>query len=329
MSDEQIYNWKEIEAESRAGMVCPDCFESELEEYPAFARDYDSRRKKIIHGTRCPNCDKRVDPQKVRTMLKSRSFGIGSLSISFGALRSLISRSYVKYAAGFLAAVMVLFFIPAIGMAALDGGGPQFDQGSNDVIHTDGDWEIRETENGYIITNGQVLICHGGIRDSIDDGDCAYTDSETAKARLEAFLADERWLFNGTAPNVSTSGERLSTINYLHGSIVDQDEEPYSGGTIVFADTGRTVEADEDGEYELDEHLDPGTYEIYAYTADASTVPFEIEVGENGRVSVVGTPDSALYVANNDGTVAQNRLNFVATSKYNIGASGGVDVDIS
>lgn len=328
MSDEKIYALEDIEAETRAEMVCPSCFEKGLEPSP-LAMDYDGRRKKIIHATQCSQCGS-VDPDEVEKMLKSKSYGFGGLSISLSWLRNLLTSDAAKWSGGFATAILVFVLIPAVALGAVggsgDGGQANPSDGTNVAFSQDG-WNVELVDGEYVITDGERYLCHDGISDTVGD-DCTYSDADTGEERLLAFLNDEEWQFDGTAPNISDSGERLSSINYLHGMIVDQDEEPYAGGEIVFADSGRTVEANSDGEYELNEHLEPGTYELYAYTDTASTIPFEIEVGENGRVSVVGSPDSALYVSNEDGTIAQNRLNFVATTQYDIGASGGVDVDV-
>jgi hypothetical protein len=343
MSD--IYTPEDIEAETRHEMVCPRCFEQGLAPYPAFARDYDDPRQQLIHGTKCPQCDERVPPETVRTMLKPKQFGIGSLSFDLSWLRGSVSRSALKYAAGFFAAIFVFVVIPTVGMAAIDGGGAGFQDGGDSpydgtqVVSTEGGWNVVDLGDqvgggdGYIIANETAILCHDGVRELPENpadiaSVCTYESPEVGGDRLEAYLSGTEWQFNETELNISDGGERLSTINYLHGTIVDEDENPYSGGTIVFADDGRTIEADSNGEYELEEHLAAGTYEIYAYTDSASTVPFEIEVDENGRVSVAGNPDSALYVSDDDGTLAQNRLNFIATSQYDIGASGGVEVDV-
>ena len=343
MADE-IYTPEDIEAETRREMVCPRCFERGLEPYPAFARDHDDPREQMIHGTRCPQCDERVSPEAVRKMLKPKEVGVGSLSIELGWLRGLVSRSTLKYATGFFAAILLFGVIPSLVMGALGGGGVGFGGGESpyggtEVVSSAGGWnviDLGERAGGgdrYIIANQTHLLCHDGIRELPENPAdipqlCRYESPDVADDRRQAHLDDEEWRFNQTDPNVTDGGEYLSSINYLHGTLVDQDEEPYSGGTVVFTDTGRTVEADSNGEYELDEHLNAGTYEVYAYTASASTVPFRIEVDENGRVSVISSPDSALYVSDGDGTIAQNRLNFIATSQYDITASGGVDIDV-
>jgi len=341
----EIYTPEDIEAETRREMVCPRCFEQGLAPYPAFAREYDDPREQLIHGTQCPQCDERVPPETVKTMLKPKRFEIGSLSFNFGWLRGLVSRSTLKYATGFFAAIFVFVILPSVVMAAVGGGGgPGFTTtdapyGGTEIISSEGEWDVIDLGeysgdgDGYILANETSILCHDGVRELPDDpaeigSMCTYDTPDIAGDRLDAYLSDTEWQFNETAVNITDDGERLSTINYLHGSIVDENEDPYSGGTLVFADEGREIEADNNGQYELDEHLEAGTYEVYAYTDTASTVPFEIEVDENGRVSVVGSPESALYVSDEDGTIAQNRLSFIATSQYNIGASGGVDVDV-
>ena len=342
MSD--IYTPADIEAETRHEMVCPRCFEQGLAPYPAFARDYDDPREQMIHGTKCPQCDERVPPETVRKMLKAKQFGIGSLSFDLRFLRNRVSRSAIKYATGFFAAIFVFVIIPTVVMGAFGGSGPAFTNGEapyggTQVVSSEGGWNVVDLGewagdgDGYIIANQTHLLCHDGVRELPESPEdisalCTYESREIADDRREVWLDDGEWRFNQTDPNVTEDGEYLSTINYLHGTIVDENEEPYAGGTVVFADDGRTITANDNGEYTLDEHLAAGTYEIYAYTESASTDPFRIEVDENGRVSVVGNPDSALYVSDDDGTLAQNRLNFIATSQYDIGASGGVEVDV-
>ena len=373
----------EIEAESRSEMVCPNCFTQGLEEYPAFARDHDDYRKQMIHGTRCPECEQRVPPDRVCQQLKPKSYGVGPISFSLDPLRKVLSSDILKYGAGMVAMFVILFWVPMAGMSAVGGGGPNVDQEATNgigelVVETDG-WQIRQTEDGYIITDGESYLCHDGVRDELGEG-CSYDDLDNAENRLQVYLADGDWQirqtlegftitngesyicrdgireepgdgcyyedretaenqlemfydgsywdFNATDLNISDSGELIETVDYLHGTIVDQNDDPYAGGEIIFSETGRTVEADENGEYQLDEHLDEGTYSVYARTSNASSIPFDIEVDQEGRITVLDDPESAIYVETDGGTISQNRLNFIAESEYNIGASGGVNVEV-
>lgn len=57
------------EARSRDELICPDCRIEGLDRYPAFARRKDDPREKIIHGTKCPQCETRVAPADVEKQL--------------------------------------------------------------------------------------------------------------------------------------------------------------------------------------------------------------------------------------------------------------------
>lgn len=163
----------EREARSRDELVCPACRTEGLERYDAFARRQDTPRERLKNGTRCPNCQQRVDPEKLEEQLAAPTWSIGSYEVSVPEPLEDISRQSIAVGLALLAGVILLIWIPQLGPIL---GGSQASTGpanasTNNSTQPAGNgsasdgWKIYWKDGGYIATNGTHFVGPDGPQD--------------------------------------------------------------------------------------------------------------------------------------------------------------------
>lgn len=151
-------------ARSRRELVCPSCRTEGLDRFDAFAQRHDNPRDKLIHGTRCPNCEQRVPPEKVKEQLAPPEWSLAGLSITIPSfIRNPPTRA-IAYTTGVLVFILAFVVVPTMIGPVLGGGSAQTDapRGGTEV-YADGGWTIYETSSGdYYIYNGNQYLTPTG-----------------------------------------------------------------------------------------------------------------------------------------------------------------------
>jgi len=194
-------------ARSRAELVCPSCHTEGLDRFDAFADRHDDPRQKLIHGTRCPNCDQRVPPDKVEQQLAPPEWSLGGVSLTIPTIVRNPPTRAIAYATGILAVILMFVVIPTMLGPVLGGGSAQTDapRGGTEVYSQDG-WTIYETANGnYYIYDGTQYLTPTGP----SNGAYYYRSQGVARDVLDSYLAYDptdanTFQFNGS--NNTTTG---------------------------------------------------------------------------------------------------------------------------
>lgn len=184
----------ENEAESREDIICPNCLEKgHCEKYPAFTKNYDDERRKIINGTKCTNpkkCDgKRVPPEQVEKQLAPKKYGIGPLQASVPDL----PRKPMMIGVSIVAFVVLFILIPSF-IGSLIGGGEASDRpnpdevmSNNDPVEEGDEWAIYGEDGEFFVTNGTSYFDGSGPTGSVE----WFTSLEEAQDSLDEVESDD------------------------------------------------------------------------------------------------------------------------------------------
>ncbi|MCF2165441.1 carboxypeptidase regulatory-like domain-containing protein [Halobacterium salinarum] len=173
-------------AHSRQELTCPNCHTDGLERFDAFADRHENPRDGIIHGTRCPNCDQRVPPDKVEPQLAPPKWSLAGYSIT---IPSIIHNPPVRkagYAFGVLIFVLGFIVVPSMIGPIFGGGNAQqtAPQGGQ-AIYSDSGWTIYETSDGtYYIHDGNQYLTPNGPSSS----PYYYQSEDVARDVLSSYL---------------------------------------------------------------------------------------------------------------------------------------------
>jgi len=151
-------------ARSRRELVCPSCRTEGLDRFDAFAQRHDNPRDKLIHGTRCPNCEQRVPPEKVEEQLAPPEWSLAGLSITIPSFVRNPPTRAIAYTTGVLVFILAFVVVPTMIGPVFGGGSAQTDapRGGTEV-YSDGGWTIYETSDGnYYIYNGNQYLTPTG-----------------------------------------------------------------------------------------------------------------------------------------------------------------------
>ncbi|CQH63723.1 uncharacterized protein HHUB_4166 (plasmid) [Halobacterium hubeiense] len=174
-------------ARSRAELICPSCHTEGLDRFDAFAERHDNPRQKLIHGTRCPNCDQRVPPDKVEAQLAPPEWSFAGLSLTIPSIIRDPPTKAIAYATGILAVILMFVIIPTMLGPILGGGTAQTDapRGGTEV-YSDGGWTIYETSDGnYYIYDGTQYLTPTGPSTT----PYYYNTEGVARDVLDSYLA--------------------------------------------------------------------------------------------------------------------------------------------
>ena len=195
-------------ARSRAELVCPSCHTEGLDRFDAFADRHDNPRDKLIHGTRCPNCDQRVPPDKVEQQLAPPEWSFADFSLTIPSIIRDPPTKAIAYATGILAVILMFVIIPTMIGPILGGGTAQTDapRGGTEV-YSDGGWTIYETSDGnYYIYNGNQYLTPTGPSTT----PYYYNTEGVARDVLTSFLEYD-------SPNTFEFGDSNNTSDGMPG----------------------------------------------------------------------------------------------------------------
>jgi hypothetical protein len=394
-------------ARSRAELICPSCHTEGLDRFDAFADRHDNPRQKLIHGTRCPNCDQRVPPDKVEAQLAPPEWSFAGLSLTIPSIIRDPPTRAIAYATGILAVILMFVVIPTMLGPILGGGTAQTDAPrGGTAVYSDGGWTIYETSDGnYYIHDGiQYLTPTGpsttpyyynteGVARDVLDSYLAYDPAGSTSFEFGGSnntttgmpgwsptnntststngTTGPSWTYNDTTNDGSSGGSGggggdiyddpangggandggyetpggggsggdstppiydnpgsgdgqapsgtqpddgytvPTDKDPLHGAVRDAQGQPIEGVTVIIPSTGQEATTDADGTYAFDEHLPAGTHTLRASQPGLSTPPITLAAEYNGDITVDGSPDHAVYVEGDGGTVAQNKLSLI------------------
>jgi len=173
-------------ARSRAELICPSCHTEGLDRFDAFAARHDNPRDKLIHGTRCPNCDQRVPPDKVEEQLAPPEWSFAGLSLTVPSFIRDPPIRAIASITGVLLFLLAFFVIPTMVGPIFGGGTAQTDAPrGGTAVYSDGGWTIYETSNGnYYIYNGTHYLTPTGPSDTA----YYYNTEGVARDILDSFL---------------------------------------------------------------------------------------------------------------------------------------------
>jgi len=174
-------------ARSRAELICPSCHTEGLDRFDAFAERHDNPRQKLIHGTRCPNCDQRVPPDKVEAQLAPPEWSFAGLSLTIPSIVRNPPTRAIAYATGILAVILMFVVIPTMLGPILGGGTAQTDAPrGGTAVYSDGGWTIYETSDGnYYIHDGTQYLTPTGPSST----PYYYRSEGVARDVLDSYLA--------------------------------------------------------------------------------------------------------------------------------------------
>jgi len=174
-------------ARSRAELICPSCHTEGLDRFDAFAERHDNPRQKLIHGTRCPNCDQRVPPDKVEAQLAPPEWSFAGFSLTIPSIIRDPPTRAIAYATGILAVILMFVVIPTMLGPILGGGTAQTDAPrGGTAVYSDGGWTIYETSDGnYYIHDGTQYLTPTGPSTT----PYYYRSEGVARDVLDSYLA--------------------------------------------------------------------------------------------------------------------------------------------
>ncbi|MFD1588048.1 carboxypeptidase regulatory-like domain-containing protein [Halorientalis brevis] len=222
----------EREARSRDELICPNCRTEGLERYPAFARQKDDPREKIIHGTKCPECETRVDPEEVEKQLADPEWSIGSLSLSMPSILAKVSRRTIAVGLAVVVFLAAFLWIPLMA-GPIFGGSEATEQNTSTptIITEQGNWTVYEGPNGFYVTNGDQSLTPDGLSDEQYN----YGSKDIALSVLDAYLE-----YLDTQTNSPSAGDDPSTDSFSWTP--DQDFETPSDSTETSSSSPTTPE---------------------------------------------------------------------------------------
>ncbi|MDR5657758.1 carboxypeptidase-like regulatory domain-containing protein [Halodesulfurarchaeum sp. HSR-GB] len=125
-----------------------------------------------------------------------------------------------------------------------------------------------------------------------------------------------------TTLNDSISSGTGTTIA---GTVKDVNDQPVPDATVTLHSDPQTTTTDSSGEFVFT-GVPEGDHTIHVAPPDgtdfAAPQNTSIYVSENGEISAQNDPDNVLFFENDDGTISQNRLTFLAQKKQPIKISG-------
>ncbi|MDR5657759.1 carboxypeptidase-like regulatory domain-containing protein, partial [Halodesulfurarchaeum sp. HSR-GB] len=126
-----------------------------------------------------------------------------------------------------------------------------------------------------------------------------------------------------TTLNDSISSNTGATIA---GTVKDVNDQPVPDATVTFHSDPQTTTTDSSGEFVFT-GVPESDHTIHVAPPDGTDLAAprntSIQVNEDGEISTQNDPENVLYFENEDGTISQNRLIFLAQEKQPIEVSGG------
>ena len=131
-----------------------------------------------------------------------------------------------------------------------------------------------------------------------------------------------------TSEELTTSEGQSSEADsgaLVAGSVKNTKDQPVSGATATLHSNPQTTTTDSNGEFVFTD-VPEGGHTIHVAPPENTNLATprntSIHVSENGEITAQNDPDNVLYFENDDGTISQNRLTFLAQEKQPIQLNG-------